>query len=139
MEHDEVAPTSNAEPSNSRVGAEYAFSTSWHQIYTSEPFGELRRRRRRFIAPALLSTTGVFLVFILLSAYVPDFIGASIYQGLTLGMVLLILQYVGIYVATIVYLRKAKRIYAPLANRLSQQVASVVRIDSQPRSGNGHV
>jgi uncharacterized membrane protein (DUF485 family) len=107
-----------------RVSDDGASDADWSEIYASGPFAELMRRRRRFVVPALGATMATFLAFILLSAYARDFMGASLYQGLTVGMVLVVVQYAAIYLVTFAYLRRARSEFAPLAALVADEVRS---------------
>ena len=58
-----------------------------------------------------------YLGFILLCAYAPDFMGESVYQGLTVGYCLALTQFVMVFVLGLWYLRKADNEFDPLAEK----------------------
>ena len=64
----------------------------WQAVERSPEFEELVRRRRRFVVPATVFFLAWYLGFILLAGYAPDFMGESVYQGLTVGYTLALTQ-----------------------------------------------
>ena len=58
-----------------------------------------------------------YMGFIVLCAYAPDFMGESVYEGLTVGYCLALTQFVMVFVLGLWYLRKADREFDPLAER----------------------
>jgi hypothetical protein len=55
---------------------------------------------------------------VVLTAVAPDFMGESIYQGLTVGYVLALTQFLMVLVLGLMYLRKSDRVFDPLAQRV---------------------
>ena len=92
----------------------------WEAIERSPEFQELVRRRRGFVVPCTIFFLAWYLGFILLCAYAPDFMGESVYQGLTVGYCLALTQFVMVFVLGLWYLRKADREFDPLAERATQ-------------------
>jgi uncharacterized membrane protein (DUF485 family) len=90
----------------------------WERIERSDEFRELVRRRRSFVVPATIFFLAFYMGFILLTGYAPDFMGESVYQGLTVGYCLALTQFVMVFVLGIWYLRKSDREYDPLAHRV---------------------
>jgi len=90
----------------------------WVGAERSPEFQELVRRRRAFVVPATVFFLGWFLAFILLAGYAPDFMGESVYEGLTVGYVLALSQFVMVWVLSWLYLRRSDRLFDPLAARV---------------------
>ena len=90
----------------------------WESIEHSPEFQELVHKRRSFVVPATIFFLAYYMGFILLCGYAPDFMGESVYQGLTVGYCLALTQFVMVFVLGIMYLRKADREYDPLAARV---------------------
>jgi uncharacterized membrane protein (DUF485 family) len=65
--------------------------------------------------------------FILLAGYAEDFMGDSVYEGLTVGYVLALTQFLMVWVLAGVYLRKANRDFDPLARRAADRAIEVGR------------
>ena len=89
----------------------------WEAIERSPEFRELVARRRRFVIPCTVFFLAWYLGFILLCAYAPDFMGESVYEGLTVGYCLALTQFVMVFVLGLWYLRKADDEFDPLAER----------------------
>src|SRR4051794_10169670 len=87
----------------------------WEAIERSDEFQELVRRRRSFVVPATIFFLAYFMGFILLAGYAPDFMGKSVYEGLTVGYCLALTQFVMVFVLGLWYLRKADKEFDPLA------------------------
>ena len=90
----------------------------WEAIERSPEFQELVRRRRSFVLPGTIFFLSYYMAFILLCGYAEDFMASSVYEGLTVGYCLALTQFVMVFVLGIVYLRKADRVYDPLAQRV---------------------
>ena len=92
----------------------------WIAAERSPEFQELVSRRRRFVVPATVGFLAWYLGFIALAGYAPDFMGESIYEGLTVGYVLALTQFVMVWGLGWLYLRQADRVFDPLAERAAQ-------------------
>ena len=95
----------------------------WEGIEHSSEFQELVTRRRRFVLPATIFFLAYYTAFILLAGYAPDFMGSSLYQGLTVGYTLALTQFVMVFGLGIAYLRKSEREFDPLAQRVRDYAA----------------
>lgn len=89
----------------------------WDAAVEGAAFKELRRSRQGFIVPAAIGALTWMLLWVVLIAYAPDFMGSSVYEGLTLAYVTGLSQYVLVWVLAWLYLRKARREWAPLQRR----------------------
>src|SRR5689334_25446953 len=88
----------------------------WEGIEGAEEFRELVHKRRSFVVPATIFFLAYYMGFILLAGYAPDFMGKSVYEGLTVGYCLALTQFVMVFVLGIWYLRKADKEFDPLAD-----------------------
>jgi uncharacterized membrane protein (DUF485 family) len=61
--------------------------------------------------------------FVILTAVAPGFMGERVYQGLTVGYVLALTQFLMVLVLGIMYLRKAESVFDPLAERVIERYA----------------
>jgi uncharacterized membrane protein (DUF485 family) len=111
----------------------------WTAAARSPEFRELVRRRRAFVVPATVFFLGWFLTFVLLAGYAPDFMGESVYEGLTVGYVLALSQFVMTWVLAWVYIRRSDRIFDPLAYRAAQVARDTGRRPAPPRPPGGGV
>ena len=96
--------------------------TPYQEVQDSDEFAELRRRFRRFVFPM----TGLFLawyfLYVLLSAFAPDFMGTKVLGNVTVGLVFGLLQFVSTFAITMIYARWADREFDPTADRLRQHM-----------------
>ena len=83
-------------------------------------FRELVAARRRFVVPATVFFLVWYLGFILLAGYAPDFMGDSVYEGLTVGYVLALSQFLMTAVLGVLYLRRARKVWDPMQERALQ-------------------
>lgn len=101
-------------------------AVDWRRVEQMPEFRELVARRRRFVVPA----TAFFLVwycgFIILAGYAEDLMGASIYEGFTVGYGLALTQFVMVAVLGLWYLRYSARELDPLRVRLSEAAGSTL-------------
>ena len=96
-------------------------AVDWEAIERSPEFQELVRRRRGFVIPCTVFFLAWYLGFILLCAYAPDFMGESVYEGLTVGYCLALTQFVMVFTLGYMYLRRAERVYDPLAAKVVEK------------------
>jgi len=104
----------------------------WQAIEETPEFQELVRRRRSFVIPGTIFFLTAFMTFILLAAYAPGFMGERVYQGLTVGYVLALTQFLMVFVLGIWYLRKAENEFDPLAERAIEGYAEREGVGSEP-------
>src|SRR5215216_4690794 len=90
----------------------------YERIERSPEFQELVRKRRSFVLPATIFFLAYYMAFILLTSYAEDFMGSSVYQGLTVGYTLALTQFVVVFTLGIMYLKRADRDYDPLAQKV---------------------
>jgi uncharacterized membrane protein (DUF485 family) len=93
----------------------------WEAAEASPEFRELVSRRRRFVVPATIFFLAWYLGFVLLAGYAPDFMGSSIYEGFTVGYALALTQFLMVWGLGLLYLRKADRVFDPLAERARER------------------
>ncbi len=93
----------------------------WGAVEQSPAFRELIAARRRFVLPATIFFLAWYIGFVLLAGYAPDFMAGSVYEGLTVGYCLALTQFVMVFVLGYLYLRRADRVYDPLAAVVVEQ------------------
>ena len=89
----------------------------WAAIEQEPEFQELVRARRSFVIPGTIFFLSWYMGFIVLCAVAPDFMGERIYEGLTVGYVLALTQFLMVLVLGLLYLRKSERTFDPLAEK----------------------
>jgi uncharacterized membrane protein (DUF485 family) len=111
----------------SEPGSDHHSEIDWEAAERSPEFKELIAKRKRFVLPATIFFLSWYLGFILLAGYAEDFMGNSIYEGLTVGYVLALSQFIMVWVLAGVYLRKANRDFDPLARKAAARAVEVGR------------
>lgn len=92
----------------------------WKAAAESPEFNELITARRRFVVPATIFFLSWYIGFILLAGYAVDFMGSSVYEGLTVGYCLALTQFLMVGVLGIMYIKRANNVYDPLAAKAAQ-------------------
>ena len=106
----------------SEVPAPPARDIDWDAAVQEPGFQELIRRRRRFVVPAAVFALTWMLLWVILIAYAPDFMGRSIYEGLTVAYLTGLSQYVVVWGISWLYLRKARLEWAPLQRQAIERL-----------------
>ncbi len=93
----------------------------WEAAERSPEFKELVGKRRSFVIPALAFVFVWYFGFIALAGYAPDFMGESVYEGFTVGYALALSQFVMTWFLGWLYLRRADRVFDPLARSAAER------------------
>jgi uncharacterized membrane protein (DUF485 family) len=108
-------------PSGGTLGAGHRPDVDWVAAERSPEFQELVRKRRGFVLPATLFFLAWYFGFIILAGYAPDFMGREfLTDGLTVGYALALSQFVMTWVLGWLYVRRATRVFDPLAARAAE-------------------
>ena len=95
-----------------------AADIDWLAAERSPEFQELVKRKKAFVLPATIFFLAWYFGFIILAGYAPDFMGREVLiDGVTVGYVLALTQFVMTWVLGAMYLRRASRDFDPLAER----------------------
>jgi len=89
----------------------------WEGIERSPEFQELVRARRSFVLPATIFFLLWYMGFILLAAFAESLMAERVYQGLTVGYVLALTQFLMVLVLGLMYLSRSAKTYDPLAEK----------------------
>ncbi|HET8823052.1 MAG TPA: DUF485 domain-containing protein [Thermoleophilaceae bacterium] len=105
-------------PASGADGADHHPEFDWEAVERSPEFRQLIKRKKAFVIPATIFFLAWYFGFIILAGYAPDFMGDEfLTDGLTVGYVLALSQFVMTWVLGWLYLRKADREFDPLAAR----------------------
>ena len=96
---------------------------NYEAVEASPEFQELVKKRRAFVFPATIFYLVWYMGFILLAAYAESFMARSVYEGLTVGYVLALTQFLMVLVLGLAYLRLANNTYDPLAEKAIEKYA----------------
>jgi uncharacterized membrane protein (DUF485 family) len=116
-------PAPKGEPNATRTGDAPYGDIDWQAIEASPEFQELVRRRRAFVLPATAFFLIWYMGFILLTAYAEDLMSERVYEGLTVGYCLALTQFVMVLVLGLMYLRRAEKVFDPLAEKAIERFA----------------
>src|SRR5215204_6057197 len=105
-------------------GSERHHEIAWEAAADSREFKTLVRKRRSFVLPALAFVFIWYFGFIALAGYATDFMGEAIYEGFTVGYALALSQFVMTWFLGWLYLRRADRVFDPLAKRAADQAVA---------------
>lgn len=115
-------------------------AVDWKAVEQSPEFVELIAARRRFVLPATIFFLAWYIGFVLLAGYAPGFMAGSVYEGLTVGYCLALTQFVMVFVLGYAYLRRADRVFDPLAAKVVEQALGAAAPrggENQPGNGAG--
>jgi uncharacterized membrane protein (DUF485 family) len=102
-------------------GSDHNPEIDWEAAERSPEFRELIKRKRAFVVPATIFFLAWYFGFIILAGYAPDFMGREfITDGLTVGYALALTQFLMTWGLGWWYLRKADRVFDPLAERAAE-------------------
>jgi uncharacterized membrane protein (DUF485 family) len=99
----------------------------WQAVERSPEFQALVSRKRRFVLGATIFFLVYYSAFILLCGYEPGFMGESVYEGLTVGYVLALTQFIMVWGLGFWYLRKADREFEPLEQKVIEEALAMTR------------
>ena len=118
--------------------AEYSRETDWEAIERSPEFRDLTRRKKAFVVPATIFFMVWYFGFIALCGYAPDFMGRKfITDGLTVGYFLALTQFLMSWVLAAMYVRRANRVFDPLAARARDAADAAGSTADDGRPGDG--
>jgi uncharacterized membrane protein (DUF485 family) len=121
-----------AEPQEVNGGRQEHAEIDWIAAERSPEFRELIKKRRAFVLPATIFFLAWYFGFIILAGYAEDFMGESVYEGLTVGYVLALTQFVMVWVLGWLYLRVSDRVFDPLARKAAARAVEVGRRGDAP-------
>ena len=113
--------------SSATGGSEHHREIDWEAAERSPEFKQLERTKRSFVIPATIFFLAWYITFILLAGYAPGFMGESVIEGLTVGYLLALSQFVMVWVLTAMYLRRAKNVFDPLAEKAVRKAIESAR------------
>jgi uncharacterized membrane protein (DUF485 family) len=129
----ETAPSNGpATASHPHPGSGQGAQIDWEAAERSPEFTELTRERRSFTLPVLAFVFIWYFGFVALAGYAPDFMGERLIEGVTVGYVLALSQFLMTWFFGWLYLRKSDRVFDPLARK-----AAARAVEAAPRARDG--
>jgi uncharacterized membrane protein (DUF485 family) len=112
-------------------GSDHHPEIDWVAAERSPEFRELVKRKRAFVVPGTIFFLSWYFGFIILAGYAPGFMGEEfITDGMTVGYALALTQFLMVWGLGWWYLRKADRVFDPLAERAAEVA---LQAGSRPR------
>jgi len=117
-------------------------NVDWDAAANSPEFKELVAQKRRFVLPATIFFLTWYFGFIVLAGVAPDFMGEKVIEGVTIGYIFALSQFIMVWVLAAAYLRRADKVFDPLAAKAAERALHGERGDSAAatqtvRSGEG--
>ena len=107
-------------------GSDHHPEIDWEAAERSPEFQELVKRRRSFVVPATIFFLAWYFGFVILAGYAPDFMGEEfLVDGLTVGYVFALSQFIMVWGLAAWYLRKSDRVFDPLAKKAADRALEV--------------
>ncbi len=108
----------------------------WVAAERSPEFRQLVKKKNAFVVPATIFFLAWYTGFVLLCGYAPDFMGEEfLVDGLTVGYVLALSQFVMVWGLAAWYLRKSDREFDPLAKRAADRALELARVGAPAGEG----
>ena len=85
---------------------------------------ELSHRRTRFVWPLLAVALLVYFVVLCALAYLPSLVSARVFGSINLAYLLAVLVFVVTFAVAVIYARRARRSFDPLAARINDALLS---------------
>ena len=116
------------------AGSEHHPEIDWIAAERSPEFRELIRKRRAFVLPATIFFLAWYFGFIILAGYAPDFMGERVVEGVTVGYLFALSQFIMVWVLAGWYLRRSRNVFDPLREKVVSKAGG-----AGTTSGNGEV
>jgi uncharacterized membrane protein (DUF485 family) len=109
-------------------GTDHHPEIDWVAAERSPEFRELVKKKNAFVVPATIFFLAWYTGFVLLCGYAPGFMGEEfLVDGLTVGYMLALSQFVMVWGLAAWYLRKSDREFDPLAKRAADRALEVAK------------
>ncbi len=91
-------------------------------VQQSDEFAGLRKRLRNFVFPMTIAFFLWYALYVLLSAYARDFMGAKIVGNINVALIFGLLQFVSTFLIAWLYSRFAARKLDPTADKIRAEL-----------------
>jgi uncharacterized membrane protein (DUF485 family) len=114
-------------------GSDHHPEIDWEAAERSPEFQELVKRRKSFVVPCTIFFLAWYFGFVILAGYAPDFMGEEfLVDGLTVGYVLALSQFIMVWGLAAWYLRKSDRVFDPLAKKAADRALEIAGAGTAP-------
>ncbi|HEY5853743.1 MAG TPA: DUF485 domain-containing protein [Aldersonia sp.] len=91
-------------------------------VLRSPEFQDLRRRYRRWVIPVTIAALAWYVLYVLLAAYAPDFMGELLFGNINVGLVAGFLQFITTFAITSAYVRYADKTLDPRSAKIREEM-----------------
>ncbi|HMR49165.1 MAG TPA: DUF485 domain-containing protein [Arachnia sp.] len=95
------------------------------EVAETEDFANLRSTFRSFAFPMTIAGLVAYFVFVVLSIFVPEFMGRPVFGSITVGILLGLLQFAITWIWTAVYVNFATKRMDPLSTKLKSKLEGI--------------
>lgn len=99
----------------------------WEAAIEEPAFKELVRSRRRFVVPAATGALACVTLWLALVAYVPDFMGRLVLDGVTVMYLTGLVNFLVVWTLSWLYIHRSRLVWAPLEGRAIDAVNAYPR------------
>ncbi len=111
-------------------------SVDWRAVEAQPEFRELQARRRRFVVPATIFFLSWYVLFVILAGYAEGFMGGEfLIDGLTVGYMLALTQFLMVWGLGWAYLRYSDRVLEPLRERVLARASELLPAEGTTAEG----
>lgn len=100
-------------------------SSDFLQIADTREFAELRSTFRSFAFPMTVAGLVAYFVFVVLSIFMPEFMGRPLFGSLSIGMTIGLAQFAITWIWTAVYVNFANKRIDPISTKLKSQLEGI--------------
>lgn len=105
-----------------RIEAESAGEIDYIAVEESPRFLKLKRTQRSFIFPLAALFLIWYFAYVLLAAFLPEFMGQRVWGDITIGLLLGLGQFVSTFVITMAYVAFANKKLDPLSQEIREEL-----------------
>jgi uncharacterized membrane protein (DUF485 family) len=96
--------------------------SGYEVVQASREFRTLQRRFGSFAVPATVLFLSWYFLFVVVAAFAPGFMRASVFGAVNVGLCFGLLQFVSTFAITVAYVRWARRKLDPVADRVRHRL-----------------
>ena len=109
--------------SQSERGAFTAEEAKYLAVQETAEFQELRRRYRSWVLPVTAAALAWYMLYVLLAAYAPGFMGTKVFGNINVGLLMGLGQFATTFGVTGLYIRHANRVLDPVSEKIRAEFA----------------
>jgi uncharacterized membrane protein (DUF485 family) len=118
------------------AGAVHHPEIDWLAAERSPEFKELVKKRRSWVLPATIFFLVWYFGFVILAGYAEDFMGREfLTDGFTVGYALALSQFIMVWVLAVAYVRRADKVFDPLASKAAEKAVQGATSGGAARTG----